>query len=35
MAFKELIISYTLDADKEKHRSFIDTDKYLAIFSSG
>ena len=28
MAFKELIISYAPDADKEKHRSFIDTGKY-------
>lgn len=28
MAFKELIIYYAPDADKEKHRSFIDTGKY-------
>lgn len=28
MAFKELIISYAPDADKKKHRSFIDTGKY-------
>jgi hypothetical protein len=28
MAFKELLISYAPDADKTKHRSFIDTGKY-------
>jgi len=28
MAFKELLISYAPDADKIKHRSFIDTGKY-------
>lgn len=28
MAFKELILSYAPDADKEKHRSVIDTGKY-------
>lgn len=28
MAFKELLISYASDADKIKHRSFIDTGKY-------